>query len=337
MNDGIRARWQRLVDRASQERFLIGASLFRVAAGLTILHLYLANYHQRHYLYGPDGVWPFAEAGGSGAFSVYLLSRAPLFFEVVFHLGISCAALFVIGWRTRLMSLLTLISLWSLHQRNPALLDGGDNIIRIILVYGVFAELGAFFSLDADRLRTARERGGAIPRIKMMLHGAAVLAFALQMCLVYGVAGLYKVQGEMWQSGTALYYISRAGEFTWPGLSEHLYHSALLVTAATYATVAFQLGFPFLFFLNRHTRRIALASAFLFHGGIAVAMGLVTFAGFAMSVELAFISDAEYRSIAAFARRLLQSHAHRSCLGLLRLGKPRGVHEDLRSNHVIQR
>lgn len=322
MTNAIHARWQRLVDFASEPRFLIGASLFRIVSGLTILHLYLADYHQRHYLYGPLGVWPFArslaEAHTAGAFSVYLWSRAPLYFEVVFHLGILCTALFVIGWRTRLMTLLTFVSLWSLHQRNPALLDGGDNIIRIVLVYALFAELGAFFSLDADRLRRERERGGALPRIKMMLHGAAILAFALQMCLVYGVAGLYKVQGEMWQNGTALYYITRVGEFNWPGHSDHLYRSVALVTAATYATVAFQLSFPFLFFMHRYTRRLALGGAILFHTGIGIFMGLVTFAAFAMSVELALVSDAEYRAIAAWLRRLVQSQAWRSSWRLLR-------------------
>ncbi|WP_437841982.1 HTTM domain-containing protein [Sorangium sp. So ce1153] len=305
----LNARWQRVVELASRERFLIGASLFRIVAGLTILHLYLANYFQRHYLYGPDGVWPFArsleEARGAGAFSIYVLSGAPLYFEVVFHLGILFTMLWVVGFRTRLMSLLTYVWLWSLHQRNPVLLDGGDNIIRLALLYGVFAELGAFFSLDADRLRAQRARGGDLERIKMMTHSAAILACAVQVCLVYGIAGLYKVQGELWQNGTALYYITRVGEFTWPGHSEGLYGSVALVTALTYAAVAFQLSFPFLFVLDRRTRRLALAGAFTFHLGIAVMMGLVTFAAFMISVELALISDAEYRAVGAFSRRLL--------------------------------
>ncbi|WP_437288874.1 HTTM domain-containing protein [Sorangium sp. So ce406] len=309
----LNARWRRIVELASQERCLIGASLFRIAAGLTILHLYLANYHQRHYLYGPEGVWPFArsleEAHSAGAFSVYVLSRSPLYFEVVFHLGILFAALWVVGFRTRLMSLLTYVGLWSLHQRNPVLLDGGDNVVRLALLYGIFAELGAYFSLDADRLRAQRERGGDLQRIKAMAHNAAILACAVQVCLVYGVAGLYKVQGELWQNGTALYYITRVGEFTWPGHSEGLYRSVALVTAMTYATVAFQLSFPFLFVLNRHTRRLALAGAFLFHSGIAIMMGLVTFAAFMISVELALVSDREYRAIGAFARRLLPLEA----------------------------
>ncbi|WP_437944930.1 HTTM domain-containing protein [Sorangium sp. So ce296] len=303
------ARWHRVVELASRERCLIGASLFRIVAGLTILHLYLANYYQRHYLYGPEGVWPFArsleESRSAGAFSIYVLSRSPLYFEVVFHLGVLFAALWVVGFRTRLMSLLTYVGLWSLHQRNPVLLDGGDNVVRLALLYGIFAELGAHFSLDADRLRAQRERGGEIERLKAMVHNAAILACAVQVCLVYGVAGLYKVQGELWQNGTALYYITRVGEFTWPGHSEGLYHSVALVTALTYATVAFQLGFPFLFALNRHTRRLALAGAFLFHAGIAVMMGLGTFAAFMISVELALVSDAEYRAIGALSRRLL--------------------------------
>ncbi|WP_437930945.1 HTTM domain-containing protein [Sorangium sp. So ce291] len=317
----LNTRWHEVVELASRERWLIGASLFRIVAGLTILHLYLANYYQRHYLFGPDGVWPFArslaEARGAGAFSLYVLGRAPLYFEVVFHLGMLFTALWVVGFRTRLMSLLTYVWLWSLHQRNPVLLDGGDNVIRIALLYGIFAELGACFSLDADRLRARRERGGDLQRIKMMTHNAAIVACAVQVCLIYGMAGLYKVQGELWQNGTALYYISRVGEFTWPGHSELLYRSVTLVTALTYVTVAFQLSFPFLFVLNRHTRRLSLAGGFLFHAGIAVMMGLGTFAAFVISVELALISDAEYRAIGAFARRRLLSFETASLSRLL--------------------
>jgi hypothetical protein len=245
---------QRVLNFASHERLLIGASVFRIVAGLTILYQYLMNYHQRHYLYGPDAIWPYAtfleNLVETHSFSLYAISSSSPVFELVFHLGLLVTVFWTIGWHTQLMTLLTYIFVWSLHERNPLLWDGGDNVLQIVLVYAVFANLGAYFSLDTDRLRLERESGGIRSHALAILHNAALLAFAIQLCLVYGTAGLYKVQGKMWQSGTALYYIMRVAEFTWPGYSEYVYQDVFLVTALSYTTVVFQVSFPFLFFLQ---------------------------------------------------------------------------------------
>lgn len=293
---------------ATHERGLVGASVFRVIAGLVILYEYLINYHQRGYLYGPSGVWPYAEtlrqASEEQAFSLYALVPSPLFFELVFHLGLLVTTLWVVGLGTRWMTVLTAVWFWSLHQRNPVLWDGGDNIIQIVLVYAVFANLGAYFSLDAERKRGRLEATGTGHQMKALLHNAAMLAVAVQLCLLYGTAGLYKVQGEAWRNGTAIYYIFRVGDFSWPGRSDFLRNNAYAVTALTYGTVALQLSFPFMFFSSRRARRVALASTALFHLGTAVLMGLVTFAAFMISIELSLVSDQDYRAVASWAGRL---------------------------------
>lgn len=296
----ITAFWNKLIHFASQDRLLIGASLFRIVAGLTILYQYLINYYNRHYLFGPDAAWSFQtfrEHIARESFSLYAFSSSLFWFELVFHLGIIITTLWLIGWRTRLMTVLTFIFFWSLHERTPLLWDGGDNLMYLAFVYAMFANLGAYFSFDAERLQKARERGGAGQQVLSIFHNAAILAFAIQLCLLYGVSGLNKVQGEMWQNGTALYYIMRIDEYSWPGVSELIYQNAFLVTAGTYATVAFQVAFPFLFVMNRYTRWVALLGAFGFHLGIAAFMGLITFSAFMISVELALIPDSEYRSI----------------------------------------
>lgn len=299
--------WQRWIDTITRERLLIGASLFRIVAGLTILYQYLINYHQRFYLYGPQAVWPYdkflEKLAAARSFSLYALSPAPWVFDAIFHLGILVTILWVLGWHTRLMTLLTYIFLWSLHERNPTLWDGGDNVLQIVLVYAIFANLGAYFSLDASRQDGRPSEKGLCCQVRAMLHNAALLAFALQLCIVYATAGLYKVQGEMWQSGTALYYIMRVDEFTWPGYSEYIYKNVYMVVAMSYLTVAFQVGFPLFLFLNKWTRRMAILLGFGFHLGIALFMGLVTFSAFMMSIELALITDDEYRTIGTWLRR----------------------------------
>ena len=85
-----------------------------------------------------------------------------------------------------------------------------------------------------------------------------------------------QVDPRMWQEGTALYYILRVPEFSWPGVSEHIYRHGYLIAALTWATVFFQLTFPPLM-LSRSWRLPALLAATTFHLGIAVLMNLWTF------------------------------------------------------------
>ena len=313
------ARWDRVVAWSGRERFLIGASVFRLVAGGTILVQYLLNYGQRRYLYGPDGLWPYAKFAHDIAhtrnLSVYAWSSSLWYFELVFHLGVLAAFLWMIGWRTRLLTPIAFVFWWSLHQRFPMLWDGGDNVMQLVFVYALFANLGAHFSMDARRLAGRPPP----PPWLAMFHNAAMIAFGIQISLVYAVAGLYKVQGETWRNGTALYYAFRGGQFVWPGMSEMLYQSAWFTTAISYFTVLFQISFPFLMVMNRYTRTAAVCIGVMFHLGIALFLGLFTFSFFMLSVDLAMIDDAEYRALFRLlgraggrARGLLapQPHAH---------------------------
>ncbi|MEZ4360995.1 MAG: HTTM domain-containing protein [Kofleriaceae bacterium] len=287
-----------LWDYGTRERNLIGMSVFRIVAGLAILLQFLINYAQRHYLFGPEGVYPWDvfEKGvaGSQLFSIYSLSSSPIYFEVCFHLGILVATLWVLGWRTRWLTPLTFIFWWSLEHRFPGIWDGGDNILRIVLIFATFADLGAHFSLDARRREKLPPAALTEPRAAALFHNAALLAIAIQLCLLYGIAGLSKVQGETWRDGTALYYALRGGQYTWPGFSELVYQNVYLVVLFSYITVAFQIAFTFFFFMNRITRRLVLFMSIMFHLGIMSFMGLVTFSSFMMSVDLALLSDDEY-------------------------------------------
>jgi hypothetical protein len=336
-------RWNHVVEWASRERFLVGASLLRIIAGLTILYQYLINYAQRHYLYGPDGVWPWDvfvdQRQVSGVFSLYAWSRSPLFFELMFHLGLVVTAIWVVGFRTRCFTALTYVFWTSLHERFNLLWDGGDNVLQIVLLYALFAELGARFSIDAATFGERAARSPRAHQARMMMHGAAMLAIALQISLVYGIAGLTKVQGETWRNGTAIYYAMRGGEFYWPGRSDYVYQHRIIVTLLSYATVAFQVSFPYFLFLNRRTRTIALVAGLFFHAGIAVFMGLITFASFLMAVDMSLIGDDEYSALARLGRRLaarvLGRRAFHSATATLAGGLP--AKHSLESSPILER
>lgn len=302
-----------LADKASTERrFLVGASLSRIVLGsVVLLYFYCIHYAERQYFFGPSGVWPWTNfqsaLAESGSFSLYGLSESRWLFEVVFHAGLLVAVLFVFGYRARLMAVLHYIFTWSLFQRNPALLDGGDNVMYLVLAYFICIDSSSVISLDARRRRrlgqgSGDNAGSTRQRLITLLHHAGVAAVVIQVCIVYVASSLYKLQGERWQEGTALYYILRTPEFSWPSVSPLVYESALLVTIGTYVTVLFQLAFPFML-LTRWTRLAGLACALAFHSGIALMMGLGSFAFTMIGAELMCISDKEYGSGVRWIRR----------------------------------
>ena len=277
-----------VVAALARRRCEVGFVLARWAIGTSVLREYLSLYAQRHYFWGEplrasqrgDG-----DLGQWMSMSLFDIHPATWFFESVLVASITVSALFAIGVGGRLVTIATFIFLFSVHNANGLILDGGDNILRLVVFYWCFA---------------SNNPRGVLSR---SCHNLALLAVVVQTCLLYFFAGFYKLSGAMWQSGVAVYYAMRTQWFTWPGVSDVVYGNEYIVVGATYATVVFELAFPFLL-VNRYTKWIALAAGVAFHVGTAVFMGLVGFAWSMLSVYFLLLTDGEYTSIMATARGL---------------------------------
>ncbi|MFE9722052.1 hypothetical protein ACFYQ5_00190 [Streptomyces sp. NPDC005794] len=133
------------------------------------------------------------------------------------------------------------------------------------------------------------------------------------MCLVYVVSGLYKVQGQMWQDGTALFYVLRVPEFSFPELSHFVYENDLLVFSGTYVTVLFLVYFP-LGILVPALRPWATVMSIGFHLGIGLLMGLTGFALTMVACDLVFLSKGLDEAV-LFSTRLIQKARSRTSGG----------------------
>jgi predicted DCC family thiol-disulfide oxidoreductase YuxK len=139
-------------------------------------------------------------------------------------------------------------------------------------------------------------------RMAIVVHNGAVLVIAAQICIVYGTAGFLKVQGSMWQDGSALGYVLRLNWFQpWPALSTWLAGHAIAIAIAGYATVFVQAGFPFIVFSPR-LKYPALAVLVVMHLSIAVLLALPFFSAMMLVGDAIFLPD---RFWAAAGRRVL--------------------------------
>lgn len=302
----------------TKERALIGLSITRIFFGIAILYELIINYPARYLLWGAQGLYPYSEylayTSKETFYTLFHISSSNLWVDIIFALGILAAIGYIIGYRTRIMGIYLAMLVFSLYYRNPEITHGGDNILRIMLIYFLFARVNAHFSLDAIRKRKREhqpthrlirflDHNETWRSIKAVVHNFAWLACILQLCFLYFSAGAYKIMGEMWQSGTALYYASRVQDFYTPHLTELLWMFEPMIIFMTYFTVIFQVAFPFLL-LNRYTKYLAIISACSLHFGIAVFMGLYDFSWIMIGCECMLLLDHEYQRIFQFIAKM---------------------------------
>ncbi|MGH2452989.1 MAG: DCC1-like thiol-disulfide oxidoreductase family protein [bacterium] len=302
----MRAAAVRIVGCLSQEHWLVGASLTRISLGIWGLYYLILHWPVRSALYGSASAWPVERmAETTLPANVFRLATSDFSLDVLYFVAIVVAATFALGWHARVTGAMYWLIIWSIHERNPLVADGGDNIMRIVLLFLVLVNTSAFVSLDALRRRrslprgtargTARVRAFLAPTIAVV-HNFGVLLILGQLCLLYISTGLYKVMGELWQNGTAVYYILRVDEYSWPGVAEFFYRNPYVIVGATYGTVLFELLFaPAM--LNRFTRHLVLTAGVGFHVSIAFIMGLITFGWSMLSYYPLFVTDREYDSL----------------------------------------
>ncbi|MEV6975797.1 HTTM domain-containing protein [Kitasatospora sp. NPDC093806] len=136
------------------------AATVRIGFGLVWLAHLLREWPNRRLLYGDTSPWSMELAerllADNGALTVLPWFGGRLWFELVYHLAVLAALAVLLGWRTRASTVLFLVTVLSLQNRNVFLGDGGDNIVHLMAVYLVFTRCAEVWSLDARRASSGR-------------------------------------------------------------------------------------------------------------------------------------------------------------------------------------
>ncbi len=188
--------WRRVRARFEVDTRALAAA--RILLGLTLLGdlLYRALYFEMFYT--DSGVYPLSTAEVSytqfNGWSLHLLSGELWVQQLLFVLAGLFAVAFIVGYRTRLVGFVSLVLLFSLHGRNPAVLNGGDRLLRVLLLVMLVAPIGERWSVDALRRGSARKTVASFGT-------AALLA---QPLAVFTANAIEKHEGETWYTGDGL-------------------------------------------------------------------------------------------------------------------------------------
>jgi predicted DCC family thiol-disulfide oxidoreductase YuxK len=218
-------------------------------------------------------------------------------------------SLFSVGLFTRVTAVLGWVIVVSTVRRVPIALYGFDQVLSALAFYlAVTGASGQAVSLDrffgrwresrAAAARVVKRPGGPGRRVAPSAPGApaptisanlALRLIQLHVLVIYGMAGLAKLQGPSWWNGTAIWKTMTTGEFVvldftalaaWPWL----------INLATHASLALEVLYPVLIWV-KIVRPLVLAGVVALHVGIAVmSPGLTEFALAMIAANLAFVS-----------------------------------------------
>ncbi|MFU8868202.1 HTTM domain-containing protein [Natronococcus sp.] len=188
------------IRRAVADRFRIDTrtlAVFRVFVGLLIVADLLLRSRNFGYFYTENGVVPRELAvamSSESAFSIYHYTTSSTAIAALFVLQGLIALQLIVGYRTRLATILSFLFVVSLDHHNPLVLSYADVLFRLLLFWAIFLPLGERWSVDA--IHADRD-----PRESIASVGSALIL--CQMVVMYVVNGYHKAQDELWTSGQA--------------------------------------------------------------------------------------------------------------------------------------
>lgn len=191
--------------------------VFRIGLGfLLLLDLYgRAQTLRLHYT--GEGAYPRELAlelvqPDLALFHVFLLSDRVEVQALLFGAFALLAVLFVLGWHTRVVSVLVFVLLISLVRRNHWVCHTGDGWLETLFFWAMFLPLGARFSLDRLRSRVPPARGPTAQTV-LSIPTAGVL---IQIAVFYVMAGYLKSRYDVWTRGEAVWVFTHVIEYTRP-------------------------------------------------------------------------------------------------------------------------
>lgn len=264
-------------------------AVFRVGLALVILADLLIRFGDVTAHYSDRGVLPrpaLAQLLPQGYWSVNLISSHPWVQVLLFVLAILSTLALLVGYRTRLATLVTWVMVISLHNRNPALIFAADDVLRALLFWAMFLPLGACYSVDSA-LNSSPQ-----PLPKRVVSGAT-FALMVQIAYIYMWSAAFKTKSELWwPDGDAVYY---ALSFDQYGTAFGQFLLSLppgFLKLLTLTALWFEWLGPLLVFIpfrNSFFRCVAIISFILLHIGFGLCFELGIFPFLSISSWLVFI------------------------------------------------
>lgn len=250
-------------------------SLLRIGVGIALLIDLIIRFYNLEAHYTDYGVLPlealFRLSWNEYFFSIHTMSGLPLFQILLFALNLVCILGLLVGYRTRLFTFLCWLFLISLHNRNPLIHQGGDDLLRLLVFWGMFLPWNYYYSIDACRITT--------PPKLVRYFSVACFALLLQIGYVYFFSAILKSSSEWTSEYSALYYALSLDQIIMP-VGRLIYPFEGLLKFATMMVYYVELILPLTLLIPVFTtyfRSAFIVIIFLLHVSIALCLNVGLF------------------------------------------------------------
>lgn len=190
-------------------------------------------------------------------FSLHTISGEVWFQGFLFFINAIAVVLLIIGYRTRLFTFICWIFLTSLQNRNPFILQGGDDLLRLTLFWSIFLPWGDAYSIH--------------PKFRHQYHyfSFANIGYILLVASVYFFSALLKSSSEWHEDGTAIYYALSLDQIRMP-FGTFLYQFPTLMKILTHFVYWAEIIGPILLilpFTKKWIRFFGVILIFILHIG----------------------------------------------------------------------
>lgn len=288
---------------------LRGLAVFRIGLGLLILVDLCNRSRDLVAHYTDEGILPrsarllFFESNASSSYrywwSLHMMGGNAWSQALLFAIAAAAAACLLVGYRTKLATIVSWLLLVSLHSRNPMLLNGGDVMLRCILFWAMFLPLGAALSIDRRRTH------GPVSRATHALS-IATAALLLQVCAVYWFGAALKT-GLAWTVDHSAIHYALNLDFMRTGFGRILLDYPNLLPLMTVAVYWLELLGPLAVFLpvgGGWLRLLVVLMFWGFHIGLELTMHFGMFQYVALLAWVPFLPSGFWDRIGASGARL---------------------------------
>jgi hypothetical protein len=294
---GVLGGWDRFWFRPVATSTL---GVFRIAYGFVLTAWTLSLLPDATTFFSEDGVLPETSVDGwRWSFLALDDSRAAVLASM--GLLLLAAICVMVGYRTRLATVISFLLLVSLRWRNIWVMNGGDSLLRHMGFFLMLSPAGA--ALSVDRWRTARDAFWTHPARAPW----ALRLIQIQISVVYLFTVWLKARGERWVAGTAVSDSLRVDDLVRFELPWFVTDSLLVANLLTYGTLAVELALAVLIW-DRRLRPYVIALGVALHLFIELTMSL---GFFSMAMIVGYVAfapeDATGRLVEDVRARLLRS------------------------------
>ena len=183
-------------------------------------------------------------------------------YQVIVYTCVVLLFLNLFGIGRNIVSFLMFIALTLLYNINTKFANSGDEMSMLLAMYLSFANTFSHFTLFKQPVHSPKRE-----KLHNLITNLAAYSIMLNLCIVYFMAGLYKLQDPFWRNGTAIHYFLNDDRYSILAVNKHVSLPPIVMYLINYGTIAYELAFPFLVWSGR-SRNIVLIIGLIMHLGI---------------------------------------------------------------------